>query len=63
VTIEKFQSAIPSGWLAGINWSAAVTGLAYFFTTIVPAIVGLLSAFWLGLQIYIAFKTKPWRKK
>ena len=61
--IEQIQQAIPNGAQTLINWSAFFTALGWVFTTVVPAVVGVLSGIWLAMQIYIAWKTKPWRRK
>jgi hypothetical protein len=61
--VEYVQNLLPPPALQIINWGAAFAGLGWFFTTVVPAIVGVLSGIWLGCQIWLFFKTKPWRKR
>ena len=61
--LEQILQAIPQPVATLINWSAFASALGWVFTTVVPAIVGVLSGIWLGMQIYIAFKTKPWKKR
>jgi hypothetical protein len=61
--LEQLQEAIPSPLLSIMNWGAFYAGLGYFFTTVIPAGVGVLSGVWLGCQIWLFFTTKPWRRK
>lgn len=61
--VEQAQAAIPQPYLTGINWSAFFGAVGWVFGTVVPAIVGVLSGCWLGCQLWLFFKTKPWRKK
>lgn len=53
--LEQIQQSIPAPLYAGLNWTAAVTGLAAFLTTWVPIIVGILSGVWIALQIFLAW--------
>jgi len=62
---EQVQRAIdhvPQGVINGANWTAAGTGLLGLFTSWVPVVASILSVVWLGLQIWLFFKKKPWRK-
>ena len=61
--LEQIQEFIPQSVQTLLNWSAFATALGWVFTTVVPAVVGVLSGIWLGMQIYIAFKTKRWKKR
>jgi hypothetical protein len=61
--VERVQESIPASMLTAVNWGAFSAALGFVFTTIVPAFVGVLSAIWLGCQIWLFFRTKPWRKK
>lgn len=61
--LEQIQAYIPQPVATLINWTAFTTALGWVFTTVVPAIVGVLSGIWLGIQIYTAYKTKPWSKR
>ena len=61
--LEQIQQAIPQPIATLINWTAFTTALGWVFTTVVPAIVGVLSGVWLGIQIYTAWKTRPWSKR
>lgn len=60
---QAINDHVPHGVLQFINWTAFASALGWIFTTVVPAIVGVLSGTWLAMQIYIAWKTKPWRRK
>ncbi len=61
--LEQVQQHIPQQIQSTLNWTAAITGLVSFLTTWVPIVVGLLSGVWVCVQLYIAWKTKPWRRK
>jgi hypothetical protein len=61
--LEQIQQSIPPGAQTLLNWTAFTSALGWVFTTIVPAIVGVLSGVWLGIQIYTAWKTRPWSKR
>jgi hypothetical protein len=63
VKLEQIQQLLPKPVEQLINWSAFASALGWVFTTVVPGIVGVLSGIWLGIQIYTAFKTRPWNKR
>ena len=61
--LQDLQEAIPHPLQTALNWTSFLAGLGWFFTNIVPAIVGVLSGIWLAIQIFTAWRTKPWRRK
>ena len=60
--LEQIQQAIPQPVNAGINWTAVGAAFASFLGYL-PGIAAGLSILWLLFQFWVAWKTKPWRKR
>lgn len=64
--LEQIQQSIPPVVQTGANWGAVGAAVSSFFGVIqgpLAVIASVLSICWLGMQMWIAWKTKPWRKK
>ena len=62
--LEQIHESIPPALGHVLNWTAFGAAMGWVFGTVVPAIVGVLSGVWLGLQIWLfLFVKKPWRHK
>lgn len=60
--LEAIQQAIPAPVNTGLNVSAVGTAFASFLGYL-PSIAAGLSVAWLLFQFWVAWKTKPWRKR
>jgi len=58
---ETIQQAIPPGVEHLVNWAALGTTVGAILGYL-PGIAALFSIIWLGLQIWLFFVRKPWRK-
>ena len=60
--LEQIQQALPQQVTTGLNVTAISSAFASFLGYL-PSIAAGLSIVWLSLQIWLFFRSKPWRKK
>jgi hypothetical protein len=63
--LEQVQHIAPPVQ-AGANWGSVGAAILSFFGVIqgpIAVIASVLSAAWLGCQLWLFFTNKPWRKK
>lgn len=60
--LEQIQQAIPQSVNTGLNLTAIGSAFASLLGYL-PSIAAGLSIAWLVFQFWVAWKTKPWRKK
>lgn len=60
--VQRSIEQLPKGVTISADVTAVSTGLAAMFSTWVPLVASVLSVVWLGLQIWLFFKKKPWQK-
>jgi hypothetical protein len=66
VRLEQLQQHIPQSVQTGANWGSVGAALSAFFGAIqgpAAVVASVLSAVWLGCQLWLFFKNKPWRKR
>lgn len=59
--LEQIQAHIPQSVQTGLNWGSIGATVATIAGWL-PSIAALLSIVWLGLQIWVFFNNKSWRK-
>jgi hypothetical protein len=60
--LEQIQQSIPQSVQTGLNWGSIGATVATIAGWL-PSVAALLSIVWLGLQIFVFFKNKNWRKE
>lgn len=60
--LEQVQQHISPALEHAVNWAAVGTTIGAVLGYL-PGVAALFSIIWLGLQIWLFFVRKPWRRK